>query len=366
MSTNLFHSPRPRAATLAGAALIAFSSAPLLLGCQRERPTLETLPEPVVSVTTTEVSAIDSPRRLSLTGTLRGARETELAANVSGRVMQTRVERGQRIEKGQVIAQVDVQNARLALAEARVSVETSKTQQEINATECARYERLKGGGVITDLEYDQVTAKCRTAPLNLEAARARESLAAKNVGDGVIRSPFAGVVSERYVEVGEYVQPSSRVVSLAEVDELRLLFSVSERNYPDIKPNAEVWLHVAAYEDQVFSGRVVHISGAVRDTRDVVVEAVVNNEKRLLLPGMFAAVELVIGTEKLPSVPRSATFEANGRRNLFVVREGRLEQRVVQAVRDVGDRTPIRHGLAVGELVVQEPDPALENGQKVE
>jgi membrane fusion protein, multidrug efflux system len=81
---------------------------------------------------------------------------------------------------------------------------------------------------MSDLEYDQATAKCKTAPLSLEAAKARQSMAAKNVGDGTIRAPFAGIISERFVDVGEYVQPSSKVVSISQVAELRLEFTVPE------------------------------------------------------------------------------------------------------------------------------------------
>jgi membrane fusion protein, multidrug efflux system len=288
-----------------------------------------------------------------------------LAANVAGRVLKTEVERGQSIKAGTLLAQVDIQAARLALAEAKVSVQTSETQEKINRSECERYERLKSAGVVTDLEYDQVTAKCKTAPLNLEAARARESIAAKNVGDGLIRAPFSGVVTERYVEVGEYVQASTRVVSLAQVDSLRVVFSVPERHFPDIKMGAEVQVSVAAYDSRSFAGTVAHISGAVRDTRDIVVEATVPNAESLLLPGMFAEVRLTIGTQKLPSIPPAATFDQNGKSNVFVVKDGRLLQRVVVLGERVGDRLVVQRGLSVGDEVVATYDSELRNGVKV-
>lgn len=244
-------------------------------------------------------------------------------------------------------------------------VETTRTQESIHKSDCDRYDKLKAAGVVSDLEYDQVTAKCKTAPLSVEAARARQSVAAKNVGDGVIRSPFAGVVTERFVEVGEYVQASSRVVSLAQVDELKLVFSVPEQNFPDVKQAAEVKFRVGAYGDQTFSGRVVHISGAVRDTRDVLVEAVVANPDRKLLPGMFAEVQLNIGQETLPALPKSAVFEQNGKLNAFVVKEGLLEQRVLQPAATLGDQVPVRRGLKVGEQVVVAEVDKLDNGQPV-
>lgn len=356
---------RFRSAPLALGALLLFA-APLTIGCKKAAATSsEVKPDPPVAVASEAVTPLETPRTLRLTGALRGNRETDLAANVSGRILMTGIERGQSIDKGALIAQVDVRGAALALAEARVAVENSKTQEAIHQADCARYEKLKAGGAVTDLEYDQVTAKCKTAPLNREAAEARQSIAAKNVGDGVIRSPFSGVVTERYVEVGEYVQASSRVVSIAQVDELRLEFSVPEQNFPSVKLGASVDFRVAAYGKELFSGKVAHISGAVRDTRDVIVEATVANPDRKLLPGMFADVDLTIGRETLPSVPKSAVFEANGKLNVLVVKDGALEQRVLQAAPELGGRVPVRRGVALGERVVSRHLPSLKNGQRV-
>lgn len=335
-------------------------------GCKKPAPpAVQEDATAAVSVTTAEVVAIEAPQALRLTGTLRGKKETDLAANVAGRVLTVNVERGTEVKLGAMLAQVDVSAAALSLAEAKVQVQTSKTQQDISEADCARYEQLKSKGAVTDLEYDQMTAKCKTAPLNLEAARARQSLLAKNVGDGQIRSPFAGVVTERYVEVGEYVQPSSRVVSLAQVDELRLEFSVPEANWPDVKQDAEVSFRVAAHGDTVFHGKVVHISGAVRPTRDVLVEAQVPNPDKKLLPGMFADVEVAIGTKSMPSVPKEAVFEQNGKHNVLVVKDGILEQRVLQAAPEFQNRIPVFKGVALGEKVVERYSPTLSNGQRV-
>jgi len=363
MSPSLPHQSR-FVPLIAGALLVA--ALPFVAACNKATATEQGPPKVApVEVTTEAVSPVDTPRSLRLTGTLRGARETDLAANVAGRVLTLGVERGQTIAKNALIAQVDVRAAALQLAEAKLAVQNSKLQETINQADCARYEQLKAGGAVTDLEYDQVTAKCKTAPLNREAAEARQSIAAKNVGDGAIRAPFAGVVTERFVEVGEYVQASSRVVAIAEVNELKLEFSLPEQNFPSAKLGAAVSFHVAAYPSDRFEGKVARVSGAVRETRDVLVEALVQNPDRKLLPGMFAEVELAIGSEALPSVPKSATFESNGKLNVLVVKDGLLEQRVLQAAPAVGDRIPVRRGVGVGENVVKNYAPALKNGQPV-
>jgi membrane fusion protein, multidrug efflux system len=344
------------------ALLVVLAAAP---GCKKKTDAAPAPSAPAVAVVTDNVVAIEAPRTLRLTGTLRGERETDLAANVNGRVISVKVERGQQVKKGDVLAEVDVSAAALALAEARVAVQTSKTQEAINQVDCARYERLKASNAVTDLEYDQVTAKCKTAPLNREAAEARQSIAAKNVGDRRILAPFTGTVTDRYVEVGEYVQSSSRVASLAQVADLRLEFSVPEQSYPDVKLGQSVAFRVAAYGTQFFTGVVSHVSGAVRETRDVLVEASVKNPDHKLLPGMFADVELTVGLETLPSIPKAAAFEANGKLNVFVVHGGALEQRVLHPGPEVQGRLSVRRGVTLGEQVVAAYSPELKNGQRV-
>jgi RND family efflux transporter MFP subunit len=353
----------PRLAELTLTASLALAVA--ATGCKRKTDAAAAPPAPPVAVVTEAVAAIEAPRTLRLTGTLRGERETDLAANVAGRVTSMKIERGQRVEKGQLLAEVDVSGAALALAEARVAVQTSKTQEAISQVDCERYERLKASKAVTDLEYDQVTAKCKTAPLNREAAEARQSIAAKNVGDGRIRSPFAGIVTDRYIQVGEYVQASSRVASLAQVADLRLEFSLPEQSYPDVQLGQNVGFRVAAYGTQLFSGAVSHVSGAVRETRDVLVEASVKNPEHKLLPGMFADVELTVGHETLPSIPKAASFEANGKLNVFVVQGGVLEQRVLQPGPEVDGRLAVRRGVILGEQIVASYRPELKNGQHV-
>ena len=354
-----------------GALLPCLFLVPWLVGCeQTDAHAAKPPPQALVEVQTVSAAEVTSPELLRLTGTLRGAMEAELAANVAGRVLAVEVDRGDTVKKGQVIARVDVKAAHLALAEAAVSVQSQQTQLAIDQRECERYEQLRESGVVSDQQYQQVTARCKTAPLQLEAAIARESIAAKNVGDGVIRAPFAGIVTERKIEVGEYVQAPTAVVSLAQDQELRLLFSVPERNIPQVKRGATVTLRVPAYPDRTFIGTVSHLAGTVRATRDMLAEATVKNDAGELVPGMFADVEVEVGASPLPGVPQDALFEQNGKTNILVKVDGQLVQRVVQprpAVKlpDGRVRIPLRAGAQLGEQVVSPRKPGLENGQRV-
>jgi RND family efflux transporter MFP subunit len=322
--------------------------------------------KPAVEVKSEAVSMIEVPRTLRLTGTLRGDRETDLAANANGRVLATSVERGEQVKPGQVLAKLDTRAASLSASEARAQVDSSRAQEEQAKIECDRYAQLKAKGAITDVEYQSKITQCRTLPLNVQAASARAALAAQNVGDGLIRAPFAGVVSERFVEVGQFLRQDSRVLTIVSVDPLRLQIAVPESQVASVKEGAEVSFKVAAYPGRRFAGRVRFVSGALRaTTRDLVVEALVPNSDRQLLPGMFADVELVIGTENLPSVPARALLEQDEQARLFAVVAGRVEERVVALGPKLGERVAIRHGVREQDQVVVSDLAALSNGQRV-
>jgi membrane fusion protein (multidrug efflux system) len=360
-------------ATAIAATSILASVAPLaaLGGCKRNSAdatvTGDDASAPATHVESAPATEIDVPIQLRLTGSLKGMREADLAANAAGRVTKTFVERGDQVQAGQIVAQIDTSNAALTLAEARVQVDTSRTQEDINQTDCARAEKLFATGAISAAEHDNVTAKCKTAQLGLRAAEARQTTAAKNVGDGAIRAPFAGTVAERFVDVGSYVQAQSKVISIAQTEQLRLEFTVPEANVGEVKQGADVAFTVAAYADKTFHGTVRFVSGSVRAaTRDLVVEALVDNGEKKLFPGMFADVALSTGTRKLPSVPLSAVFERQDKRRIFVVKDGRLEERVLQTGPESNGRLSVESGVKTGEPVVTANADRLTNGARVQ
>jgi membrane fusion protein, multidrug efflux system len=323
----------------------------------------EPSPVRVQSATVTDVVV---PSTLRLAGSLKGERESDLAANANGRVLTTSVERGAEVTPGQVLAKLDVRAAALSAAEARVQAENTRVQQATAQKECERYETLRQKGAVSDLEYDRAVAQCRTLPLSAQAAGVRAQLAAQNVGDGVIRAPFAGVVTERYVEVGQYVRQDSRVVTIVSNDPLRLELAVPEASVGDVRAGAAVTFHVAAYPTRTFTGTVRFVSGALRPaTRDLVVEAAVANTDRALKPGMFADVEIVTGSRKLPGIPRSAVVMKDGQARAFFVAGGRLEERLVSLGPEVGTSVGIERGAASGDVVVTQDVGALLNGQRV-
>lgn len=320
---------------------------------------------PTAAVRSAVVSEVEAPVTLRLSGTLRGVRETDLAANATGRVLSTFVERGTQVKEGQVLAQLDIRAASITATQANAEAKGAHIKADQLKIECDRSEALRGSGSISQAEYERISAQCVSSLLSIAITSAGAKMAAQNVGDGSVRAPFSGVVTDRYIDVGEFVRPDSRVVTIVSVETLRLELAVPEAQASKVKEDAEVHFHVATFPDRTFTGKVRFVSGAIRAaTRDLVVEALVDNADRALKPGMFADVELNIGTQKLAGLPKDAIFDKDGRARAFFVVEGRLQERVLSTLPEVAGVVPVLKGAKPGEAVAVGDLHALANGQR--
>src|SRR5262249_14856690 len=154
---------------------------------------------------------------------------SDVAANGAGAVLLTQVERGQLVEKGDVLARLDARTAVLSTAEADAQVGSSKAQLSLAQTECDRVDQLFKANAISGVDYDKQKGACTAAIWAAKAAEARAAISRKGLTDATVRAPFSGMIAERYVSAGEYVQPSSKVARVVAIDPLRLEINVPEQ-----------------------------------------------------------------------------------------------------------------------------------------
>jgi membrane fusion protein (multidrug efflux system) len=320
---------------------------------------------PVV-VHTAKVVVQPMPQVLVLTGTLVAERQSELAANVAGRLVAVNVERGQAVKAGQAVAVVDSRAAAFSASAAAAQAKAADTQVRLAQSECERADTLFAQGAISQAEFDRQKTTCTAQLFSADAARANAGLATKLAGDSVIRAPFDGVVGERYVQVGEAVQPASRVASIYVVDPLRIAVSVPERAVGAIRPGQPIEFSVAAFPARTFAATVRFVGPALRPTtRDLVVEAVASNEKGLLKPGMFAMVRVITGEKEETTVPTAAVSKDGPTKRIFVVRGGQAIERVVRTGEEKEGRVAVVEDLTAQDEVVVEPPPELRDGAPV-
>jgi membrane fusion protein (multidrug efflux system) len=337
-----------------------------LSACQKQEEVHAKQAEARIKVSTAPVGTQPVPRELTLTGVLAANERSDLAANASGRVTKVFVELGQRVPQGAVIAQLDKRTATLAARQADADVQTVVEQLNASKKDCERYVKLLAKGAITQQEYDRAVGQCSIQGSTEAAARVRTEQAAQALSDSTIRAPFAGKIADRFVHVGDYVMPSSRVVTLLADDPLRLRLTVPESDIGSIKTGLAVRFETAGVAAREFQAVVRYIGGEVREqTRDMVIEAVVDNHDGVLVPGMFVTAHLATGTRELPVVAKTTVVQGPSP-SVFVLDGDRVRQRLLQLGPPQGDQLSILDGLQAGDKVVLNPPKELSDGALVE
>jgi membrane fusion protein (multidrug efflux system) len=336
-------------------------------GCHAAKDAKKKSDEKPIHVESVIVSERPVPKTITVTGTLEADQRTELAANASGRVVRTFVERGDHVKAGEILAQLDARGATLTHTEAEANAKSMTDQLASVQAECTRYQALRQKGAITQQEYDRQASQCQTQASSEEAARARLADAARVVQDAAIRAPFAGVIGERFANVGDYVQASSKVVTLLVDDPLRLHISVPEPAIPFAHEGISVTFKTLALPDREFSAKIKYVGREVRPTtRDMIDEAVIDNHEHLLLPGTFVTVQLPVGDSAQAIVPKSAVVGTDNGSTVYVIVDGRLEQRAAHTTVSVDDGIAVSEGLKKGDRVVVNPAPDLKDGSRVQ
>jgi membrane fusion protein (multidrug efflux system) len=320
-----------------------------------------------VKVQTAPVDHEQMPRYLTLTGSVVADRQSEVAANVAGRITNTYIERGQPVKLGQPLAMVDSKAAGFSAAAALAQSRAAETQMQLAKEDCARADTLFTQGSIGRAEYDRAKTQCTAQLYQANAARANADLASKLAGDTVIRAPFDGIVGERYVNVGEYVQPPSKVASVYSIDPARITISVPEPAVSQVQEGQTLSVQVAAWPEREFPAVVRFVSPALRpNTRDLIVEALAKNDEGLLRPGMFATVLLVTGEEEEPTVPVAAIKTDGTVHRLFLAKNGQAFEMVVRTGVAKNGRIAVLEPLATGEQVIVQPPPGLRDGSAIQ
>ena len=313
------------------------------------------------SVTVTERKV---PRFLRVTGQLAGCSDAVIAADATGKVLEATVERGALVQAGDVLVKLDERQARLALAEAEAALAQAQTGLSLAKNERERNAPLAEKKAIADADFQKLVTDTTGRESGVAAAVARRDMAQKAVSDAVIRAPFSGVVAERMVEAGEYVRPDSPVARVVDLSTLRLVLSVPETEVGALAAGQAVEFTTPVHPGRTFSGTLKFLGAAMREaSRDLLVEAEVDNKDGALRPGFSADARIRLREEMALTVPVEALRVEGSRRKLFIIEGGNtLSERLVE----VGDSregvVEIRRGAAAGDAVLSKPGPDAVDG----
>jgi multidrug efflux pump subunit AcrA (membrane-fusion protein) len=196
-------------------------------------------------------------------------------------------------------------------------------------------------------------AAVATARANVSQAESQLGLAKRNLSYALVFSPIDGYVAERVADLGEYVSPTAKVATIVKINPLRMRIDVPEQAIPEVHVGQSVSVTTSAWPDKNFSGRVARISPNVSATsRTLTVEAEIQNPGGALKPGQFATVRILEPrSEPAVLVPARAIQTDAGVSRLFVVKDGRAQQRLVQLGQTEGDLVEVKSGVSANEQI---------------
>ena len=256
---------------------------------------------------------------------------------------QSELERNQELYRRELIAARDVDNAKnlYNVAAAQMAVAQNALAQHPDQVRIAEAQLASDGAAL------------RVAGAEVARRDAALGIARKRLGDTTIRAPFAGFIAKRLVNAGEYVKENTPVFSLVALDPLKYTGTIPERYAPELKIGQRIELTVEAYPGKAFPGEVTRLSPAVEvQTRSLALEGRVGNGDGRLRPGFFTKGQVLTRKEAAVAfVPAESVVYFVGISKVFVVANGKVEERVVKAGGRQGPRVEILDGVKVGETV---------------
>lgn len=279
--------------------------------------------------------------------------QADVIAKVAGEVRKILVEEGDDVERGQILARLDGDRLRLELNESRARLR--KLQRDFE-----RNRDLKEKGLISEGDFENIQYE-------LEALQASYNLASLELDYTQIRAPISGVVSERYIKIGNTIKVDEPVFRVTSFEPLVAYLHIPEREYRQISPGQPVQIDIDALEGAPIFADVTRVSPVVdSDTGTFKITIEINDAERRIKPGMFGRMSVVYDKhENALQIPRSAIVEEIGSTSVFVVEDSIAIRRPVQTGFGGGGMVEITDGLDDGDYVVTVGQVGLKPDAKV-
>ncbi|HEV7813777.1 MAG TPA: efflux RND transporter periplasmic adaptor subunit, partial [Janthinobacterium sp.] len=288
-------------------------------------------------VTTVNAKPAAGGEPLVLPGTLQGMIESPIYARSAGYVLRWNKDIGARVNKGEVLAEIDTPEIDQQLSQAVAARQQAASSLDLAKSSAARWEALRKKDAVTQQELEERSSAFTQGQANLAAADANVRRLQKLEGFKQVVAPFAGVITRRNVEVGDLINagagnPAQALFTLAQVDPLRVYVFVPQTYSQRLKAGDAVSITQNELQGQVFKGTVARTAGAIdAATRTLQVEINLPNKDNKLLAGAYVQVSIPLGGSAnamlvpsnvilfRPEGTRIAVVDGNGRVKLHTV-----------------------------------------------
>ena len=321
-----------------------------------------------IYVKTTLPTAAGAGRTVALPGTLQGAVQAPVAARAAGYVKSWTKDIGSRVEKGDVLAELEAPELDQQVSQARAARDQTASTVALAESTVARWDALRKKDVVSQQDLDERRAGLVQARANLAAADANLQRLQQLEAFKHVTAPFAGVITKRNIDVGDLIDTSGKpLFLLSQTDPLRVYVSVPQSYANLVKTGQSVVVTQAELQNQPFKGQVTRTSASIdASTRTMQVEVSLPNKDGALLPGAYVQVALPLSASAALSVPSNALlFRGEGTRVAVVDGKGKVTLRAVTLGRNNGTTVEVTGGLQATDRLVLNPPDAMVDGDVV-
>jgi membrane fusion protein (multidrug efflux system) len=317
---------------------------------------MNVLAQQPVSVIVGQARVADLYDRVEVLGTLRANESVDITATVTDTITVIHFEDGQRLNAGDILVEMTNEEEHAQLEEELSTL--SEAEKQYN-----RLAPLVERGAAAKSLLDQRERELLSAKARLRAIESR-------LKDRLILAPFSGVVGFKNISVGALVEPGDVITTLDDDSIMKLDFTVPAIHLASLERGIPISARSSAYGDRVFDGSVVSIGSRIDSvTRAITVRALIENEERLLKPGLLMTAELLKNKRDAIVIPEEALIPSGKTNFIFVVDPSESPAEAVRrevqiGVRRFGD-VEILRGLEAGELVITHGAMSVRPGQKV-
>jgi RND family efflux transporter MFP subunit len=308
---------------------------------------------------------------LVLPGSLQAYEESPIYARTSGYLLRWFKDIGSKVNKGELLAQIDTPEVDQELGQTRATRQQIAAQLDLAKISAERWQNLRKTDSVSQQEADTQTSAYQQALANLAAADANVRRLEQLESFKRVYAPFSGVLVKRNVDPGALINAGSGGVELfilAKVDPLRVFANVPQAYSPAIRVGMPAYVTLAELPGQKFSGTVARTADAIDPaTRTLLTEVDVPNKDGRLLRGSFGEVHFSpkINAQKVTVPVNAMLFRQEGPRLAVVGADNKVQLRPITIGRDYGATLEILGGVNLEDRVIINPADSLEDGQKV-
>lgn len=316
-----------------------------------------------------KVSRFNFEDSLNALGTIKGALEFKLSFEVPGIVSSINYREGERYEEGALLISLRQDDILLRLKRAQAALNKADTEVHIAQDKADEHEKLLTMGAIPKSTVDKVILEVDKAKYDAEAARLEVKANEAMLEKSNLYAPSGGMIGELNIEEGETVTPNTLLGTHVMTEYVYAEFGIVERDVNKIALGQKARVFIDAYPDKTFEGVIENIAPVVAGTsRTATARVRIENPDKLLLPGMFARIRILLYSKKNTLVvPTDAVQGGEGEQFVYVVNSEKsdVEKRPITIGYTRPDYSQVDAGISEGEIVAVSSLEKLENGKKI-